>query len=110
MQIVDNSFIYERDRGMCLRCGAPGCDVHHIIFKSECCPMQDSQWNRLTLCRADHNWAHGRTVGALREGMSDKRARQRELLRLLADCHRVQDDPGWLQLWLWVGGNDANCL
>jgi len=108
VQRIDNLFIYERDRGMCLRCGNINCDPpHHIVFKSEYGALQDGQWNRILLCRRCHRWAHGETSGPLREGMSDKRARQRELLQLLADCHGAQNDLEWQELWKSVGGDSV---
>ncbi|MCI5836251.1 MAG: HNH endonuclease [Veillonellaceae bacterium] len=49
---------YDRDEGLCVMCGRPGTDSHHIVFRSQ--GGKDELTNLATLCRYCHEQAHGR--------------------------------------------------
>jgi hypothetical protein len=38
----------------CQICGANYAELHHIIFKSECKPLEDSEFNFIYLCHYHH--------------------------------------------------------
>ena len=48
---------YERDDGMCVLCGAPATETHHIIFRSR--GGTNELKNIACLCRKCHEIAHG---------------------------------------------------
>lgn len=56
---------YERDGGMCVLCGAPATDTHHIIFRSH--GGLDTVNNLACLCRECHQMAHGVNAKQTRE-------------------------------------------
>ena len=56
---------YERDKGLCVLCGAMASEVHHIVFRSQ---MGLSNLKNLAcLCRDCHNKAHGEHAKEIRE-------------------------------------------
>ena len=63
---------WERDNGVCVNCGRPGCDVHHIIRRS----VDLKTWqprNLITLCRDCHDRAHSAYArGLLLETMAER--------------------------------------
>lgn len=44
-----------RDEGRCCRCGSVATDIHHRMRRRE---GGHGLWNLVSLCRADHSWAH----------------------------------------------------
>jgi 5-methylcytosine-specific restriction endonuclease McrA len=56
---------YAIDHEYCEICGAPGADVHHIIFRSQ--QGTDEPENLITLCRPHHEMAHGTEAKWFRE-------------------------------------------
>lgn len=60
--------VLERDGWRCARCGAPrDLDPHHRQLKSAGGP--DAPDNLITLCRADHDWAHANRIPAEAAGL-----------------------------------------
>lgn len=55
----------ERDNGLCVLCGQPANDVHHVIFRSH--GGQDELSNVVCLCRQCHEMAHGAHAIEVRE-------------------------------------------
>jgi 5-methylcytosine-specific restriction endonuclease McrA len=55
--------IYERDEGLCVRCGSPHLDSnpHHITFKSQ--GGEGDKRNGCCICRPCHTWAHNLKEG-----------------------------------------------
>lgn len=48
--------IIERDNGLCVRCGRPYEDIHHIQFRSQ--GGEGTIDNGACVCRSCHEWAH----------------------------------------------------
>lgn len=59
------AYIFKRDSGLCVRCGAPGVIVHHIQpltpANIDDPSISLNEDNLETLCRACHAIAHGAT-------------------------------------------------
>ena len=55
----------ERDKGCCVLCGKYGCDVHHIVFRSQ--GGKSTLDNLVCLCRDCHNAAHGENARMYRK-------------------------------------------
>jgi 5-methylcytosine-specific restriction endonuclease McrA len=47
----------ERDNSLCVLCGRPAIDTHHVVFRSH--GGRDIADNLVCLCRDCHNMAHG---------------------------------------------------
>lgn len=56
---------YERDKGLCIMCGRPATDCHHVIFRSQL--GKDDPDNLVCLCRSCHEKAHGVNAKMIRE-------------------------------------------
>jgi len=55
--------VAERDEELCILCGAPMAEVHHIVPKGRKKPYSKKTWrieNLCCICRACHDW--GQTV------------------------------------------------
>lgn len=53
-------FVVERDEGLCVKCGAPGVDIHHKVFRSQ--GGSDTADNMELLCRRCHDIVHGKVI------------------------------------------------
>ena len=61
---------YERDKGLCVLCGAMATEVHHIEFRSH---GGLSNLNNLAcLCRDCHTKAHGSDAKKIREVLKER--------------------------------------
>lgn len=55
----------DRDGNVCILCGRPATDVHHVTFRSQ--GGEDDINNVVCLCRACHEAAHGVNARRYRE-------------------------------------------
>lgn len=53
--------IIKRDRGLCVRCGAPYHSIHHVIFRSQ--GGKGTVDNGVCTCLRCHEWAHSGREG-----------------------------------------------
>lgn len=58
--------VWIRDKGTCQRCGRPGTDAHHLLPKGR--GGKDELSNLVILDRECHDWAHGHSKQAERDG------------------------------------------
>ena len=49
--------IIDRDDGLCIICGRPAVDLHHIMFKSR--SGNNTAYNLVCVCRRCHSMIHG---------------------------------------------------
>lgn len=61
---------YERDNGVCLLCGSVACEVHHILFRSQC-GLSELK-NLACLCTECHNEAHGVKAKEIRKILQER--------------------------------------
>lgn len=58
----------ERDRGLCVRCGAKGTEWHHRRSRSVHDEHQHCPCNGILLCRTCHDWVHAHPFHARGNG------------------------------------------
>ena len=61
---------YERDKGLCVLCGAMATEVHHIEFRSH--GGLSNLSNLACLCRDCHTKAHGVDAKKIREVLTER--------------------------------------
>lgn len=61
---------YERDNGLCVLCGAPAEQVHHIVFRSH--GGTHDLNNLACLCRVCHEMAHGVDAKKVKETLLER--------------------------------------
>ena len=67
---ITRSKAIERDKGLCVICGAIACEVHHIRFRSS---GGKSELNNICcLCRECHNEAHSFKVKEIRKVLQER--------------------------------------